>query len=143
MADYRRDPFSFEATIEAALLAHALPHSCLMADPSSPSSIRVFGKSLYVLAAGWLVSVAWLWAATVRQSLDRSGAWPEGLALSTVVVGLVPAVFLALLAMAMRKATGTGPARTERREWNLAFWWSLFPNVMLLATVWLLIAAAR
>jgi hypothetical protein len=114
-----------------------------MADPAAPSSLRVFGKSLFVLAGGWLTSVAWLWVASVNQSLYRFGFWPDYYGAGMLAAGVVPALLLAGLAMAMRRATGCGGARAERVEWRHAFWWSLMPNVLLLLTVWVLIRSTR
>jgi hypothetical protein len=109
----------------------------------TPSSVRVFGKSLYVLAAGWIVAVGWLWVAAVRQSLSRQDAWPDGYGLSMLVAGALPALALVGLARWLGRLSQPTPnAREDRREWRHAFWWSLVPNVMLLITAWLMIQAA-
>ena len=141
MADYRSDPFSIDAALLAAV--RGFPHSYVMADPTAPSSVRVFAKSLYVLAAGWLLSVAWLWTAGVRQSLARTGHWPAGYDVGTLGGGVIPAVLLVFMALGLRRVSGRAAAWAERQEWHHAFWWSLVPNLLLLATVWVLIDAAR
>ena len=76
----------------------------------TPSSVRVFAKSLHVLAAGWIVAVGWLWLAGVRQSLARHGAWPDEDALSILAAGGLPALALAATA----RWLGRVPAGSER-----------------------------
>jgi hypothetical protein len=115
-----------------------------MTDFSEPSSVRVFGKSLHWLAAGWVASIAWLWMAMVNQSLLRRGEMPEGFGLSTLVMGLVSALAIEAVAVIFIRWTGRAPrAGLERREWRIAFWWSAVPNVLLLLTVYLMIESTR
>lgn len=109
----------------------------------TPSSVRVFAKSLHVLAAGWIVAVGWLWLAGVRQSLARHGAWPDEDALSILAAGGLPALALAATARWLGRAyRPAANAREDRREWHHAFWWSVVPIVMLLLAAWLMIQAA-
>jgi len=106
----------------------------------SPSQVRVFGKSLHLLAAGWLVTVAWLWIAELRQHVRRHDLLPPDYALATLVTGALWAVVLEAIAWKVVRWTGRAHSTTlQRREWHHAFWWSFFPNVMLLYTAYLLI----
>jgi hypothetical protein len=106
----------------------------------TPSSIRVFGKSLHVLAAGWTVSVAWLWLAELRQHVRRHDVLPPDYAVATLITGTVAALILEAVAVLFVRWTGGAASSTlERREWHHAFWWSAFPNVMLLYAVYLMV----
>jgi hypothetical protein len=114
-----------------------------MSDPYRPSPVRVFGKSLHLLAAGWIASVGWLWFAGMRQQLLRQGAVPDDLGFSMILAGAISALALEGIAIAMVRWTGRAPLRVlEREEWQQAFWWSLAPNVLLLVTAYLMILAA-
>ncbi len=115
-----------------------------MTDFSEPSSVRVFGKSLHWLAAGWTVSIGWLWIASINQALLRRGAMPDDFGASTVIAGLVSALAIETVAILMVRWTGRAPRPgLERREWRQAFWWSAVPNALLLLTVYVMIAATR
>src|SRR5690242_4030281 len=98
MADYRSDLLSFEAVLDRALLTTSFPrlHEHVTIDPHAPSAIRVLAKSLHLLAAGWIGSIAWLWLATLQQHLMRHGIAPDNYAMPTVVSGMIPAVAMAL-----------------------------------------------
>ena len=65
MAEYSDDLYPFSS----AYLIAALPqlHERVIIDPSAPSAVRVFGKSMHVLAAGWLLATGLLWFATLPQ----------------------------------------------------------------------------
>ena len=146
MADYPSDWLSIEAALDAALLTGSLPnlHDHVIIDPHAPSAVRVLVKSMYVLAAGWLVSIAWLWIATVQQHILRHGVAPDYYALGTLTGGLVPALVLASLGVTMERWTGRAPNKwLQRREWVHAVWWCLVPNALLLFTVWVMLQDAR
>ena len=114
-----------------------------MSNPHRPSGVRVFGKSLHWLVAGWVMSVTWLWLAGVRQHIVRQGMMPDDLGLSTLLFGGSSALILGVLAVAVMRWTGPAPKLgLERREWHHAFWWAIFPNLLLLATAYLMIQAA-
>jgi len=99
---------------------------------------------MHAFAAGWLVSVAWLWVAEIQQHLLREGAAPPGYAMSTLFVGLVPAVLIALVGRMINRWAGPAPDRAlRRREWWHAFLWSVVPTALLLVTVWVMIQEAR
>jgi hypothetical protein len=72
----RTDFFS----LYAAYLIPPLPHlhEHVIIDPSKPSGIRVFGKSLFMLAAGWGLAVA---------ALAQSAVRPEVFGLSRLGLG--------------------------------------------------------
>jgi hypothetical protein len=107
------------------------------------SSVRVFGKSLHLLAAGWAASVAWLWVATVQEQLLRTGAMPGDFGLSLIELGLVSGLVLESVALCVVKLTGAAPLRIlQREEWRHAFWWSLIPNVLLLTSAYLMAPTA-
>jgi hypothetical protein len=111
---------------------------------SSPSRVRVFGKSMHLLAAGWVVSIAWLWVAGVRQEILRSGGPPANYAMATLIPGLIPAALIALCGIAIERWSGPAPTQTlQTREWWHGFWWALFPNLQLLFTVWMMIRDGR
>lgn len=139
MAHYSSEsvPFRHQLTVPRVQV-----HRTIMVDTSRPSRVRVFGKSLYVLAAGWMVSVLWLWIAEVRQFIYRFGTRPDDLALPTLATGIIPAAALAVLAFGLTRLTGGAPTPgQERREWQHAFWWSLTPVLFLLATAYIMIVA--
>ena len=111
---------------------------------SRPSAVRVFGKSLHTLSAGWVVAVAWLWIAEVQQHLLRHGVAPPNYAAATMINGLLPAALLAVAAVVFNRWTGPAPDSTlQRREWWHAFWWSFVPNALLFVTVWVMIQEAK
>jgi hypothetical protein len=140
MAHYQGDPVPFHSPLTVPRVP---AHRTTMIDRSRPSAVRVFAKSLYVLAAGWLLSVTWLWVAEVRQHIYRFGTRPDGLAWTTIVLGAIPAILIAVLASWFARITpGAATLAEERREWNQAFWWSLFPTLLMLATAYVMIGAA-
>lgn len=145
MADYPGDFLSFEAVLDRAFLTASLPplHDHMI-DPYAPSGIRVLAKSLHALAIGWVVSVAWLWLATLQQHFIRQGFAPENYALDTVASGLIPAAIIASIGIGIARWAGRAPDKyLHRREWRHAFWWSLVPNALLLISVWVMIQEGR
>ncbi len=136
--------YASESTFRQPLVvACARVHPTIMSDTSHPSAVRVFGRSLYMLAAGWAASVLWLWLVGLRQHVYRFGTTPDDFAVSLLLAGAIPAIALALLAHSFAKLTGGAPsALQEKHEWRHAFWWALFPNLFLLATAYLLIVGA-
>jgi hypothetical protein len=115
-------------------------HVRVIVNPLAPSAVRVLGKSMYVLAVGWFVSICWLWVASIQQSLYRHDEAPPYYAIGTLFSGAVPALGLAFVGWAWGKLTGRAPVPSlERREWWQAFWWSLVPNLLLLTTIWILL----
>ena len=130
-----------ESTFRQPLVVpRARVHQTIMTDTSHPSAVRVFGRSLYMLAGGWAASILWLWLVGLRQHVYRFGTTPDDFAVSLLFAGAIPALALALLAHSFGKLTGGAPtALQEKHEWRHAFWWALFPNLFLLATAYLLI----
>lgn len=121
-------------------VTHVRAHQTIMTDTAHPSAVRVFGKSLYMLAGGWGTAILWLWLVGLRQHVERFGTTPDDFAISLVIAGVVPMLALALLARTFGKLTGAAPtAEQEKNEWRHAFWWALFPNLFLLSTAYLLI----
>jgi hypothetical protein len=99
---------------------------------------------MHTLAAGWIISVAWLWIAEIQQHLLRQGVAPPGYALNTLFFGLIPAAFIALLGRIINRWAGPAPDDAmQRREWWHAFMWSVVPTGLLLATVWVMIQESR
>lgn len=142
MADYQGDLLPFPSAYLNAALPHL--HERVIFDPSAPSAVRVLGKSMHVLAAGWALSISWLWIETLQQHFLRHNEPPPNYAMDTVASGVVPALVMALIGWAIARAAGRAPYRElERREWFHAFWWSIFPNAMLLLTVWVMLQEAR
>jgi len=136
--------YSSESTFRQPLVVpRARVHQTIMSDSSHPSAVRVFGRSFYMLAAGWAVSVLWLWLVGLRQHVYRFGTTPDDFAVSLLFAGAIPAIALALLGHSFGKLTGGAPsALQEKHEWRHAFWWALFPNLFLLGTAYLLIFGA-
>jgi hypothetical protein len=115
-----------------------------MTDFSDPSSVRVFVKSLHWLAAGWVISIAWLWLASINQALLRRGAAPDDYGAPTILAGLLVGLAIEAVAFLLVRWTGRAPRPgLERREWRHAFWWAAVPNALLLFTVYLMIEATR
>jgi hypothetical protein len=115
-----------------------------MTDRTRTSHIRVLGKSMYVLSAGWILSVAWLWFAEVQQHVLRQGEPPPQYALNTLSGGVLPALLLGLCGYYIARKAGVAPTEPlERREWWHAFWWCLVPNLLLVTTVWVMIQESR
>jgi hypothetical protein len=134
----RTDFFS----LYAAYLIPPLPHlhEHVIIDPSKPSGIRVFGKSLFMLAAGWGLAVAALAQSAVRPEVFGLSLWPSIHPLDTIALGIVPALLMVLGGWAWGRITGRAPYRElELREWRHAFGWCIVPNTMLLATTWLIL----
>ena len=99
---------------------------------------------MYVLAAGWIAAVGWLWIAELAQYIRRHNEPPANYAANTMSLGFLPALFIALLGYAVARWTGRAPhPALERREWWHAFWWALVPNWLLFTTVWIMIQEAR
>lgn len=110
---------------------------------TQPSGVRVFAKSLHFLAAGWLVSVAWLWIATVQQHRVRWGRMPDDYAIGTLIWAAGSTLAIEITARWLVRWCGTAPERRlEFREWHHAFWWSVVPNLLLLGTAYLMILGA-
>jgi hypothetical protein len=121
-------------------LLSSLPHlhERVILDPSKPSGVRVLGRSMFMVAAGWLVAIAWLWAA----ALQVPG--PLHLALGSIAPALAPALLMALVGYAFRRRLGRAPySELEWREWRHAFGWSIVPNALLLSTAWVIISNAQ
>jgi hypothetical protein len=108
-----------------------------------PSGIRVFAKSLHLLALGWMVGVVWLWLGQLQMNIQRLGAAPQGYGTRTLIEGLIPALLVELMAIGtdalIARVSGVGD---RRREWLHAFMWTLGPMVFLLATVYLMLSGA-
>ena len=119
-------------------------YSYFMVAARRTSALRVFGKSMHTFAVGWIASVAWLWIAEIQQHLLREGVAPPGYALSTLILGLIPAGLIALLGKTINLLAGPAPDNAmEWREWIHAVLWSVVPTVLLLGTVWVMIQESR
>jgi hypothetical protein len=96
-----------------------------------------------MLAAGWMVSVLWIWAAGLRQNVLRQGVVPDDWGLPLVLTGVLSAAAVEIFAVMMGRWTGRAPhAWLQRQEWHHAFWWSALPNFLLLGTAYLMIVWA-
>jgi hypothetical protein len=99
---------------------------------------------MHTFAIGWIASVAWLWIAEIQQHVLREGVAPPSYALSTLILGLIPAATMAMVGKAINRWAGPAPdLKMERREWWHAIWWSVVPTALMLATVWIMIQEAR
>jgi hypothetical protein len=134
------------SSIVADSKGHAVmtDYAYFMIAPPRTSAVRIFGKSLHTFTAGWILSVAWLWVAEIQQHLLREGAPPSGYAMSTLIVGLIPAILIAFVGHTINRWAGPSPDNaSKRREWWHASLWSVVPTALLLATVWVMIQEAR
>ena len=108
--------------------------------PRRPSAVRVFAKSLYVLAATWLGTVGILLASQIRHAARLDPTAPFDWHPGTIAVGIVPTALIALSALGMERwAVAVHGQEDQHREWVHALWWSLLPMVMLIETVYLLL----
>lgn len=108
------------------------------------SQIRVFGKSMYTLAAGWIGAIGWLWLAEMQLHLQRHGVPPPEHGVRTLALGVPTALLLALGGWAIGRMAGRAPdPRIEQREWWYSVLWSAVPNALLFFTVWVMIQEAR
>jgi hypothetical protein len=140
MADYASGPLPFVPLTVPLAEARRL----FMTDFSEPSSVRVFGKSLHWLAAGWMAAIWWLWLASLNQALVRRGVMPENYGASILVAGLLSALAIEFVAILFGRWTGRAPRPgLERREWRIAFWWAAVPNALLFLTVYVMIESTR
>jgi len=113
-------------------------------DPSAPSQIRIFAKSMFIFAAGWLIAAVWLWYSGVQQHMLRHYEPPPQYALQTLIVVTSPAPFIALSGLLIRWWSGTAPTPAlQRREWIAGFWWALCPNWIMFTTVYVMIRDLR
>ena len=95
-----------------------------------PSFVRVFAKSLHLLAIGWVLSVAYMWV-----SLRETGG-SSAIDVRTVVFAAAPLFFVEALAW----WTNAWPVRAPRNgEWGQAFLWSIVPFLMLFGTCFLIL----
>jgi len=142
MADYGSAPVPFPSPLLTESFGRV--HEYFMNYASSPSAVRVFGKSMHMLASGWAVSVVWLWIAQVQQHILRQGFAPDYYAARTLIEGLIPAVLIAIVGVAINRWTGRAPNKfLQREEWWHAFVWCIVPNALLLFTVYVMIDEAR
>jgi hypothetical protein len=108
----------------------------------SLSNTRIFAKSLHWLALGWAIAVLWLcWAQWQRSHLFDAEIHYQVDTLGTLLEGGIPALLIEICAFLTIALIGKAPTGTvERREWWYAFIWSLFPNIMIFYTVYMMIA---
>ena len=112
-------------------------------DPA-PSQIRIFAKSMYVFALGWLIASVWLWYSGVQQHILRHYEPPPEYALRTLLIVTAPVPFIAAMGLLIRRWSGRAPtAALERREWIASFWWALCPNWLMFTTVYVMIRDLR
>jgi hypothetical protein len=113
-------------------------------DPSAPSQIRIFAKSMYMFAAGWLIAALWLWYSGVQQHILRHYEAPPQYALRTLIIVISPVPFIALSGLLIRWWSGPAPTPgLNRREWIAGFWWALCPNWIMFTTVYVMIRDLR
>jgi hypothetical protein len=122
-----------------AKLSSPTPDSGRLLMPS-PSAVRVFAKSLHILAATWIISVAVLWGAELRQDARLDPTGPRDPHIVTILEGILPTLVLEGSALGVERwaRSGSGPF-DEGREWIHALWWSILPMVLLFETVYLTI----
>lgn len=105
------------------------------------SNTRIFAKSLHWLALGWAMAVIWLcWAQIQRGHLFDESINYHVDTVSTLIEGGIPALLVEVCALFSIALIGHAPTRKlERREWWYAFIWSLFPNIMIFYTVYMMV----
>jgi len=106
---------------------------------SSPSAVRVFSKSLHLLAAGWTLCAVLIGMADVQQRARRDHITTDFL-VATLVHWAAGVLLVEALAIGVARLAGPAPTPVERREWRQAVWWSAVPNLLLLGTALLLVA---
>ena len=132
-----------ECRFVSEILARPSTESDVLVDPSAPSAIRVFGKSMHVLGAGWFVSVMWL-CTELQQYIYRHYEAPPYFIRSAQSPARFSRAVCRILGKGDQILHGKAPsAPLERREWWHAFWWSAVPNILLLITVWVMIQEAK
>ena len=105
----------------------------------NPSSIRVFGKSLRLIAVGWILCIAALVAEQLRVAYRRDVSADVGFEMFLMLV--IPALVLEWGSAAIAKLGGASPDPLHhRREWIHAMWWALFPIVMLFFTLYIMVS---
>jgi hypothetical protein len=61
--------------------------------------------------------------------------------MAVIAAGSLSTALIEGFAIWLIRLVGTAPhAALERREWHHAFWWSVFPNLMLIGTAYLMLA---
>lgn len=132
------DLLPFPSAYSLSPLPHL--HERVILDPSKPSGVRVLGRSMFMLAAGWLAAMAWLWI----DALHEPGVSQHLLAIGSIVPALAPALLMALVGYGFGRRLGRAPySELEWREWRHAFWWSVVPNLLLLSTAWVIISGSN
>jgi ABC-type branched-subunit amino acid transport system permease subunit len=97
------------------------------ASVNDSSSVGVFAKSLHLVALGWIASLGYLWF-SLRQTFV--------LDLRTILLAIVPLLFIEAIAWSATRWSEWTPGRLQyEAEWRRAFWWSLLPNLLLLAAL--------
>jgi len=104
-----------------------------------PSSVRVLAKSLYLLAAGWIVTVGIVWVVQIRRDARLDFGDPLDPHLTTIAAGIVPALLLGASALTIERKIPPAPGTVDdQREWVHAVWWSVLPIVLLLEAVYVM-----
>lgn len=110
-----------------------------MSKHPTPSAVRVFGKSLRLIAVGWMVCIVGLVAEQIRLAQRRDVDANVGVDMFLMLV--VPALVLEWGYAIVAKFGGAAPDPLHnRREWIHACWWALFPVVLLLFTLYLMVS---
>jgi hypothetical protein len=105
----------------------------------NPSAVRVFGKSLRLIAVGWVLCIVGLVAEQIRLAHRREIDANVGLDMFLMLV--VPALLLEWGYAVVAKFSGSAPDPAHsRREWIHACWWALFPVVLLIFTLYLMVS---
>jgi hypothetical protein len=137
MTEYPGDLLPFPSAYLLSSLPHL--HERVIRDPSKPSGVRVLGRSLFMIAAGWLLASGWLWLTAVQQPGMSSHAF----GLATIAAATVPAAIMALIGYLFGRYVGRASyPELNWREWRHAFGWSIVPNALLLSTAWLILTTA-
>lgn len=105
----------------------------------NPSAVRVFGKSLRLIAIGWIVCIVGLVAEQLRLAQRREVTADVGIEMFLMLV--VPALLLEWGSAAVAKFGGsTSDPLHSRREWIHACWWALFPVALLFFTLYIMVS---
>lgn len=134
MTEYPGDLLPFPPAYLVSSLPHL--HDRVILDPSKPSGVRVFGRSMFVIAAGWLLASGWLGVSALQQP----GLSAHHFAPASIAAALVPALLMVLVGYGVGRYAGRARyAELNWREWRHAIWWSVVPNALLLSTVWVVL----
>ena len=128
--EYPVDAFNREYLMMDSTATLARPHDARITETywSSPSGVLVFAKSLHLIAAVWIATLAFLWIATDQADTTNM-----------LVRTLIPVLAIETLAVSVEqwtKALG-GSVHSRAHEWEHALAWAVVPIMFLIGTAFM------